>query len=308
MTGRLALPQANELLAGDLDEVADLLEAQGANPFRVRAYRNAAETIRGLDRPVHEILENEGTGGLQRLPAVGESLARSIEQLTLTGHLGLLDRLRGAGPEDLLITVPGIGPALAARIHETLSIESLADLESAAHDGRLAEVDGLGRRRIQMIRESLAGRLRRRQRDQPRPPSQPVHQPPVTELLDVDREYRAAAESGKLPRIAPRRFNPGREAWLPVLHTQRGERHSTALFSNTARAHEVGAIRDWVVIYRDDPDGGGQWTVVTGRFGALKGRRVLRGREDECKATAAAEPDRGLFEGAGGGGAVKMLL
>ena len=56
----------------------------------------------------------------------------------------------------------------------------------------------------------------------------------------------------------------------------------TALFSNTARAHELGTLRDWVVIYRDDHNGAGQWTVVTARYGALQGKRVVRGRENEC--------------------------
>ena len=102
------------------------------------------------------------------------------------------------------------------------------------------------------------------------------------ELLDIDCQYRQAAQSGKLPLIAPRRFNPTGEAWLPILHTQRDQRHYTALFSNTARAHELGTLRDWVVIYRDDHDGAGQWTVITGRFGRTRGERIVRGRESEC--------------------------
>jgi putative hydrolase len=67
-----------------------------------------------------------------------------------------------------------------------------------------------------------------------------------------------------------------------VLHTERGTRHYTALFSNTARAHELGTTHDWVVIFRDDRDGHGQWTVITTRFGPLQGQRVVRGREPEC--------------------------
>jgi putative hydrolase len=194
----------------------------------------------------------------------------------------LLDRLRGTIVEDVLATVPGIGPRLAGRIHDELAIDSLAELETAAYDGRLAEVEGLGRRRIRMIRESLAGRLRRPRREGPRrrEPAAEVH---VSELLDVDREYRRKAETGGLTRIAPRKFNPTGAAWLPVLHTQREGRHYTALFSNTARAHELGATRDWVIIARDDDRGRGQWTVVTARIGALAGRRVVRGHERECR-------------------------
>jgi hypothetical protein len=106
----------------------------------------------------------------------------------------------------------------------------------------------------------------------------------VAEILDVDREYRAAAARGELQTIAPRRFNPAGEAWLPILHTRRGEREYTALFSNTARAHRLGRTGDWVVIYHDGRGGERQATVVTATRGALRGRRVVRGREPACEA------------------------
>jgi len=275
----------NKELGESLREIARLLEAQGANPFRVQAYRGAAETLAGLDTEAHVILDREGVEGLMRLPGIGESLARSLAKLIEDGRLPLLDRLRGdATAERLFSTVPGIGPELAERIHEELGIETLADLEAAAQDGRLGRIRGFGPKRLQAVRESLAGRFRR-----PPPASRrsvhraPGDAPPVAEILDVDSEYREAATANRLPRIAPRRFNPTREAWLPVLHTARGERHYTALYSNTARAHELGAIRDWVVVYRDDAGGDGQWTVVTARFGRLRGRRIVRGRERECE-------------------------
>jgi len=259
-----------------------LLEDQRANPFRVRAYRRAAEVVRGLERPVHAILADQGRDGrdgLDALPGIGESLASTIEQLVHTDHLALLDRLRGeAGSDAVFATVPGIGAELARRIGDQLGIESLPELERAAHDGRLATVPGMGPRRVRAVVESLAGRFRRQGRA--RAPLRP-DEPTVAELLDVDAEYRRKAEAGELPRIAPRRFNPGAEVWLPVLHTHRGRRHYTALYSNTARAHELGRTRDWVVIYRDDDHDHRQWTVVTSRAGPLRGKRVVRGREAE---------------------------
>jgi hypothetical protein len=107
--------------------------------------------------------------------------------------------------------------------------------------------------------------------------------PGVDLLLDIDREYRDKARAGELRRIAPRRFNPERKAWLPVLHTRRGAWHFTALLSNTERAHELHRTYDWVVIFYCAPhEGEGQATVVTERRGALTGRRVVRGREPEC--------------------------
>jgi putative hydrolase len=100
----------------------------------------------------------------------------------------------------------------------------------------------------------------------------------------VDRDYRQKAQAQRLPTIAPRRFNPTGQAWLPILHTEQGKNHYTALYSNTARAHELGTLRDWVVIYRDDSNGAGQWTVVTARYGPLQGKRIVRGREEESAA------------------------
>jgi hypothetical protein len=288
------LPLDNRQIADRLDEVAQLLEDQGANRFRVRAYRTAAQTLRGLGRQAHEMLDREGLAGLRALPGIGESLARSIARLTGTGRLGLLQRLRGhAGPEHLFITLPGIGLETASRIHEQLGIESLQELEAAAHDGRLRQVPGMGPKRIRGIAEALAGRFHH-----PALPAAPVphpatDQPPVADLLDTDREYREKAEAGRLPRIAPQRFNPTGEAWLPVLHTERGDRHYTALYSNTARAHELGMAHNWVVIYRDDHGGHGQWTVVTAHYGPLRGRRIVRGREAECAAYyATARPQK----------------
>jgi hypothetical protein len=109
--------------------------------------------------------------------------------------------------------------------------------------------------------------------------------PEVSLLLDVDREYREKASAGVLPKIAPRRFNPEHEAWLPVLHTRFGPWRFTALFSNTERAHDLHRTHDWVVVFYEDDEGShGQATMVTEYRGALAGERVVRGREPECAA------------------------
>jgi len=284
------LALSNEEMATNLETVAELLDAHDANPYRVQAYRTAAVTLRNLDKPASKILEQQGLEGLVRLPGIGQSIAHSIEQMVHTGTLNLLQRLRGeTDPERILTTVPTIGDELAHRIHEQLGIETLAELQAAAYDGRLAQVPGFGRKRVRAVRESLAGRLHQR-RAAPKGKPATGELPPVKELLDIDREYRQQAAAGKLPRIAPRQFNPTNKAWLPVLHTQRGNSHYTALFSNTARAHQLDMIRDWVVIYRDDQDGSGQWTVVTSQFGPLRGKRIVRGREAECQAYYQEQP------------------
>lgn len=270
-------------IAQRLEEVARLLEDQGANSFRVRAYQHGAQTIRHHPQSMSEVLTREGVEGLQRLPGVGQSLARAVRDLIVTGRLPMLDRLRGeADPIALLTSVPGIGRALARRLHDELGVDTLEELEMAAHAGRLADIGGIGRKKLAGIIDSLAGRLGRVRGKGGS--GEAAGEPPVGELLDVEAEYREKAAAGALRRIAPHRFNPKREAWLPVLHTQRGDLHYTALFSNTARAHERGKTDDWVILYYDRDGGESQCTVITAERGRLKGKRIVRGREAECAA------------------------
>ena len=271
-------------VAGRLEEAARLLRDQGADPYRVRAYRRAAIVVRGFNRPVDEIFRLQGLDGLKALPAVGETIARAIRELVVSGRLPMLERLRGeSDPVTLLASVPGIGVILANRLHDELGLETLADLEAAAHDGRLATIAGFGEKRLAGIRDSLAYRLGRVRMHAPDPP--PI---PVSELLDVDREYRELATAGKLQLIAPRRFNPAGKAWLPILHTTRAGHHYTALYSNTARAHHAGKTHDWVVIYEDGISGERLHTVITASHGGMRGRRVIAGREGECERFYAA--------------------
>jgi DNA polymerase (family 10) len=274
--------EINFRIARRLDEVAEILAAQGANPYRVRAYRRAAETVRHLYGSVAEILRQQGEPGLRKLPGIGESLARSIATLLMTGTLPMLNRLRGETDSDsLLASVPGIGKQLARRLRRDLGIRTLEQLEAAAHDGRLKDIAGIAEKKLAGIIDSLATRLghvrplRRSDREK-------SAEPGVNEILDVDREYRQKATDGILPKIAPRRFNPNREAWLPILHSERGNRQYIALFSNTARAHEKGKTTDWVVLYCETIDCERQYTVITSERGPLLGKRIVRGRELEC--------------------------
>lgn len=279
--GVAGVPPANARVAEKLRQMADLLAQQGGNPYRVSAYRRAADTVARLDRDLGEVLEREDTEGLERLPHVGRGIAGAIREMLRTGRWTQLERLRGTlDPVRVFRTIPGVGPALAARIHEVLGCDTLEALEVAAHDGRLEAVPGIGRRRAEAIRAALASLL-----GPARAARRPDGGPDVATLLDVDREYRERAQAHGLPTIAPRRFNPARRAWLPVLHTQRGPWHLTALYSNTPRAHELGRTRDWVVLYfYDDHHREGQHTVVTETQGPLAGQRVVRGREAECRA------------------------
>jgi len=273
----------NADLAEHLDRIAELLEAQGANPFRANAYRHAADTARSCPRALVDVFAEGGVEGLEQLPAIGRSIAALIREYAHTGRVSMLERLEGSvSAEGLLATIPGVGHELARRIHDELGIENLEELECACHDERLASLRGFGPRRVAGIAASVAAALggaARRRAERRRAGAASDARPTVAAVLAVDAEYRSSAAAGALPRIAPRRFNPSGRAWLSVLHAEREGWEFTALYSNTARAHQLGKTDDWVVIYAEHDGERDQCTVVSE---AATGRRVVRGRELEC--------------------------
>jgi putative hydrolase len=273
----------NDTVAAMLREAANLLEQQGDSPYRINAYLQGARTIETMAEDVADILRRDGVEGLIALPTIGRGIALAIDEIVRTGRWSQLNRLKGTlDAESVLQTVPGIGPGLARKLHDELHIDTLEELELAAHDGRLEGVSGVGPRRAAGIKASLGAMLGRARRQDFRTGA--GDGPDVATLLDVDRDYRAKAAAGKLATIAPKRFNPKGDAWLPVMHARRGNWHFTALFSNTARAHELGKTDDWVVLYfYDNHHIEGQCTVVTETRGPLAGKRVVRGRESECR-------------------------
>ena len=175
-------------------------------------------------------------------------------------------------------------------------LSGLAVLIRAAHDGRLEEISGIGYRRALAIRDSVGAILKRSTRRRALKNRQfgqasaqaggetSFVKPAIDDILEVDRAYRRQAAAGKLKTIAPRRFNPGKKSWLPIMHSEKNGWHFTAMFSNTARAHDLKKIRDWVVVYFEHDGDEGQCTVVTEQGGPLKGKRVVRGRESACRA------------------------
>ncbi|MBL8955093.1 MAG: DNA-binding protein [Myxococcaceae bacterium] len=275
----------NATVAATCERLANLLEAQRANPYRVGAWRAAAAKVRGAV-PLAPVAAAEGRSGLERALGVGEGVASALQELLGTGRLRMLERLEGrVSPEDLFLSVPGMGPTLARNAHVRLGIDTLEELEVAANDGSLERVPGFGERRVALVREAVAGMLQHSMRRafrsaktaataEARPPL-----PPVETLLAVDADYRAKAERGELPLISPVRMNPDHSAWLPVLHAEASGFTFTAMYSNTPRAHRLGRTHDWVVIYFEQGGHESQCTVVTETRGPRIGQRVVRGRE-----------------------------
>ncbi len=144
-------------IARTFEEIADLLDIQGANQFRVRAYRNAARTIGTLNTPVESILKKNGHA-LEELPGIGADLAGKIGVMCRTGALPLLAQLKRKTPESLvtLLRIPGVGPKRAKLIYRTLGVKTLPQLERAARAGRLSTLRGMGAATEQSILRGLA--------------------------------------------------------------------------------------------------------------------------------------------------------
>lgn len=141
----------NDEVAAAFDEIADLLEIQGANAFRVRAYRNAARTLRDLAEPVAGLAGDPES--LDELPGIGKDLAEKILMLVATGTLPQLEELRGEVPPGVgeMLRIPGLGPKKVATLFQDLGITSLAELKQAAQEGRIAGQKGFGRKTEETI-------------------------------------------------------------------------------------------------------------------------------------------------------------
>src|SRR5215210_188643 len=144
----------NAAIARTLEEVADLLEIQNANPFRIRAYRNAVRTIQTQTTPLARLL-GEGRP-LTNLPGIGKEMANHIKEMVETGTLGYRDELLGEMPRSLieLMRLPSVGPKKAKKLWDELQISTVEELEAAARAGRIAGVPGFGEKTQQKV---LAG-------------------------------------------------------------------------------------------------------------------------------------------------------
>lgn len=146
----------NERIADAFEELADLLEFKGENPFRIRAYRSGARAIRDLDESVAEILKNPERD-LSSIPGIGKTLVDKSRKLVETGTLSQLEDLRKEIPASVLnmVNIPGLGPKKAAAIHETLKIDTLEKLKAACEAGEVAKLKGFGAKTQQAILDGL---------------------------------------------------------------------------------------------------------------------------------------------------------
>jgi DNA polymerase (family 10) len=149
------MPIHNADIAAIFEEIADLLEIQDANPFRVRAYRNAARTIGEYGREVAEILA--GGGKLPKLPGIGADLAAKIEEIATTGRSRFLEELRAQLPPTItqLLSIPGLGPKRVKMLYDSLQVETLDQLAKAAEAGRIRELPGFGEKTERAILEAI---------------------------------------------------------------------------------------------------------------------------------------------------------
>jgi DNA polymerase (family 10) len=146
----------NVEIADVFDETADLLEIEGENPFRIRAYRNAARLLRGLKQEAADLLA--AGQNLAELPGIGEDLAGKIREVVESGSMELLRRLHRQLPRSIveLLRVPGLGPKRAKLLHERLGVKTLAELRVAAEAGKLRSLAGFGAKTEAKILQSAA--------------------------------------------------------------------------------------------------------------------------------------------------------
>ena len=149
------MPFQNSEIAKIFYEIADLLEIEGANQFRVRAYRNAARTIEGYPERVYEMVESGEP--IDEISGIGEDLAIKIQEITNTGNLVMLEELRSRTPQSLvkLLDISGLGPKRVQKLYHELNITNIEELREALESGKVSEIEGFGPKTTESILEAL---------------------------------------------------------------------------------------------------------------------------------------------------------
>ena len=147
----------NEAIARRFHRLAALMDIRGDDPFRLRSYRNAAEAIETWPTPMRQIASEQGISGLQAIPGVGKAIAGKILELLDRGTFDAWERIILETPESVLdlLELPGVGPKTAALLHQKYKISSLEALRKFVNGGGLEQVDGIGPKTAERIKESL---------------------------------------------------------------------------------------------------------------------------------------------------------
>jgi DNA polymerase (family 10) len=147
----------NQEIAQRFSRLATMMELRGDDPFRLRSYRNAAETIEVWPTPLQEVAAADGMAGLQAIPGIGKAIAGKVIELLDKGTFDAWERLTAETPASLLdlLELPGIGPKTAMTLYQTFHVSSIEDLKLFVAGGGLNLVDGIGARTAEKIKESL---------------------------------------------------------------------------------------------------------------------------------------------------------
>jgi DNA polymerase (family 10) len=147
----------NASIAHRFSRLAALMDIRGDDPFRLRSYRNAAEAIETWPTPMQQIATQDGIAGLQAIPGVGKAIAGKILELLDRGTFDAWERIILETPESVLdlLELPGIGPKTAALLHQKYKVSSLEALKEFVAGGGLDQVDGIGPKTAERIKESL---------------------------------------------------------------------------------------------------------------------------------------------------------
>ena len=158
------MPKYNADIAVIFEEIADLLEIQGANPFRIRAYQNAARMLSELSREVSQMLEKKED--LTDLPGIGDDLAGKIKEIIDSGHCSLLDRLQSELLPAIteLLKIPGLGSKRVKSLYHDLDVQTIEQLYRAARDGRIRTLPGFGEKTEINILQAIEARANQTQR------------------------------------------------------------------------------------------------------------------------------------------------
>jgi len=148
----------NADIAAIFEEMADLLEIQNENPFRIRAYRNAARQVEGMGVALADLVAKDED--LTELPGIGHDLAAKIQEIVATGKCKALEKLRKQLPSSVteLLKVPGLGPKRVRTLYDQLKVKTTSQLAKAAKAGKIRELEGFGAKTEQTILDALTAR------------------------------------------------------------------------------------------------------------------------------------------------------